>query len=82
MDKVTVMFHCLKVICVTCKSLDSFKTVLYGWFFLKHVQHVTVFKGSVQWKNDLDLYFSLVLVMNIGMCDLVILCLVYPPQEF
>ena len=39
------------------------------------------FKGSVQWKNDLGLYCSLVLVMNIGMCDLVILCLVYPPQE-
>ena len=39
-------------------------------------------KGSVQWKNDLGLYCSLVLVMNIGMCDLVILCLVYPLQEF
>ena len=39
-------------------------------------------KGSVQWKNDWGLYFSLVLVLNIGMCDLMILCLVYPPQEF
>ena len=39
-------------------------------------------KGSVQWKNDLGLYCSLVIVMNIGMCDLVILCLVYPLQEF
>ena len=39
-------------------------------------------KGSVQWKNDLGLYCSLVLVMNIGMCDLVILCLVCPLQEF
>ena len=28
------------------------------------------------------LYCSLVLVMNIGMCDLVILCVVYPLQEF
>ena len=44
--------------------------------------HVSVFKGSVQWKNDLGLYCSLVLVMNIGMCDLVILCLVCPLQEF
>ena len=41
-----------------------------------------ILKGSVQWKNDLGLYCSLVLVMNIGMCDLVILCLVYPLQEF
>ena len=32
-------------------------------------------KGSVQMKNDLGLYCSLVLVMNIGMCDLVIVCL-------
>ena len=39
-------------------------------------------KCSVQWKNDLGLYCSLVLVMNIGMCDLVILCLVCPRQEF
>ena len=30
----------------------------------------------------MGLYCSLVLVMNIGMCDLVILCLVYPLQEF
>ena len=42
----------------------------------------SVLKGSVQWKNDLGLYCSLVLVMNIGMCDLVILCLVYRSQEF
>ena len=39
-------------------------------------------KGSVQWKNDLGLYCRLVLVMKIGMCDLVISCLVYPLQEF
>ena len=26
-------------------------------------------------KNDLGLYCSLVIVMNIGMCDLVIFCL-------
>ena len=39
-------------------------------------------KGSVQWKNNLDLYCSLVLVMNIGMYDLVILCLVYPLLGF
>ena len=39
-------------------------------------------KGSVQWKNDLGLYCSLVLVMNIGMCDLVILCLVCYLQVF
>ena len=32
-------------------------------------------KDSLQWKNDLGLYFSLVLVMKIGMCDLVIFCL-------
>ena len=43
---------------------------------------MTSLKGSVQWKNDLGLYCSSVLVMNIGMCDLVILCLVYPLQEF
>ena len=42
----------------------------------------TDIKGSVQWKNDLGLYCSLVVVMNIGMCDLVISCLVYPLQEF
>ena len=30
----------------------------------------------------MSLYCSLVLVMNIGMCDLVISCLVYPLQEF
>ena len=33
-------------------------------------------KGRLQWKNDLGLYFSLVLVMKIGMCDLVIFRLV------
>ena len=33
-------------------------------------------KGELQWKNDLGLYFSLVLVMKIGMCDLVIFRLV------
>ena len=32
------------------------------------------FKGSLQWKNDLGSYISLVLVMKIGMCDLVIFC--------
>ena len=26
--------------------------------------------------------WAYIVVMNIGMCDLVILCLVYPPQEF
>ena len=35
-DKVTVMFHCSKVTYVIRKSLDSFKTILYGWFFLRH----------------------------------------------
>ena len=39
-------------------------------------------KGSVKWKNDLGLYYSLVLEINIGMCDLVIFYLVYPLQEF
>ena len=34
------------------------------------------FKGSLQWKNDLGLYFTLVLVMKIGMCDLMIFRLV------
>ena len=33
-------------------------------------------KGSLQWKNDLGLYFTLVLVMKIGMCDLMIFRLV------
>ena len=33
-------------------------------------------KGSLQWKNDLGLYFSLVLVMKIDVCDLVIFRLV------
>ena len=33
-------------------------------------------KGELQWKNDLGLYFSLVLVMKIGMCDSVIFRLV------
>ena len=28
------------------------------------------FKGSLQWKNELGLYFTLVLVMKIGMCHL------------
>ena len=37
---------------------------------------ITKFKGRLQWKNDLGLYFSLVLVMKIGMCDLVIFRLV------
>ena len=32
--------------------------------------------GSLQWKNDLGLYFTLVLVMKIGMCDLMIFRLV------
>ena len=35
-----------------------------------------IIKGSLQWKNDLGLYFTLVLVMKIGMCDLIIFCLV------
>ena len=34
------------------------------------------FKGSLQWKNDLRLYFTLVLVMKIDMCDLMIFPLV------
>ena len=33
-------------------------------------------KGSLQWKNDLDLYITLVLVMKIGICDLMIFRLV------
>ena len=33
-------------------------------------------KGSLQWKNDLGLYFTLVLVMKIGMYDLMIFRLV------
>ena len=33
-------------------------------------------KGELQWKNDLGLYFSLVLVMKNGMCDSVIFRLV------
>ena len=33
-------------------------------------------KGSLQWKNNLGLYSSLVLLMNIGMGDLVIFHLV------
>ena len=33
-------------------------------------------KDNLQWKNDLGLYFSLVLVMKIGMYDLVIFRLV------
>ena len=33
-------------------------------------------KGDLQLKNDLDLYFTLVLVMKIGMCDLMVFCLV------
>ena len=33
-------------------------------------------------ENDLDLYCSLVLVMNIGMCDLVMLCLIYLYRSF
>ena len=50
--------------------------------FLPRKFPYSTLKGSVQWKNDLGLYCSLVLVMNIGMCDLMILCLVYRPQEF
>ena len=30
-----------------------------------HYNGVPLFKGSLQWKNDLGLYVSLVLVMNI-----------------
>ena len=37
---------------------------------------VSCIKGELQWKNDLGLYFNLVLVMKIGMCDLVIFRLV------
>ena len=27
-------------------------------------------KGGLQWKNDLGLYCSLVILMNIGVCDI------------
>ena len=33
-------------------------------------------KGSLQWKIDLGLYFTLVLVMKFGMCGLMIFRLV------
>ena len=46
------------------------------------INRPTNFKGGLQWKNDLDLYSSLVLLMNIGMGDLVILRLVKLLQEF
>ena len=39
---------------------------------IKHWSIKCWFKGSLQWKNDLGLYFSLVLVLKIGMYDLVI----------
>ena len=40
------------------------------------IPYKAIIKGELQWKNDLGLYFSLVLVMKIGMCDLVIFHLV------
>ena len=49
---------------------ESFKKVI-GLSFSK-----LSFKGGLLWKNDLGLYSSLVLLMNIGMDDLVILRLV------
>ena len=42
-------------------------------FLKKRIMHEL---ENLQWKNDLCLYFSLVLVMKIGMCDLVIFHLV------
>ena len=53
-------------------SQTSISRICTTWINFCYVK----FKGSVQWKNDLGLYCSLVLVMNIGMCDFVILCLV------
>ena len=42
----------------------------------KFIYKEKVVKDSLQWKNDLGLYFTLVLVMKIGMCDLMIFRLV------
>ena len=53
--------YILKITTETGESIDTF---------------ILDFKGRLQWKNDLGLYFSLVLVMKIGMCDLVIFRLV------
>ena len=58
---------------------------MQGYYSVMHpciLANFSHFKGSVQWKNDLGLYCSLVLVLNIGMCDLVILQLVYLLEEF
>ena len=48
----------------------------YPIYFNFSVLDSSFIKGSLQWKNDLGLYCSLTMVMDIGMCDLVIFCLV------
>ena len=56
----------------------EFKVLLYVrsyvYFSMGHV--FTAFKGSLCSQNDLGLCCSLVLVKNIGMCDLVIFHLI------
>ena len=71
----TQKYICMHVCVSTHKLMSQTKQ-------FQETKCVSGFKGSVQWKNDLGLYCSLVLVMNIGMHDLVILCLVYPLLEF
>ena len=60
--------------CIVCVSLVAWHIICGHTNYYITVSQPVV-KGSVQWKNDLGLYCSLVLVMNIGMCDLVIFCL-------
>ena len=66
-------------------EIFKFTTDQMGFFnkgtLLLHISvpnifQLAFFKGSLQWKNDLGLYFTLVLVMKIGMCDLMIFHLV------
>ena len=54
-------------------------SVLLVYWYVGYEQHgflSTDIYRKLQWKNDLGLYFTLVLVMKIGMCDLMIIRLV------
>ena len=62
------LYNCKKEI-----PYKIFGVIVYPYIHLIFQVHI---KGSLQWKNDLGLYFSLVLVMKMGMCDLVIFRLV------
>ena len=60
---------------VAMLNCKSFPLQNFNFLSIRFVKYY--YGGSLQWKNDLGLYFSLVLEMKIGICDLVIFCLVY-----